>query len=145
MSTEFAGAVAVVCFSHHVLGDKTIFCHQISYARVGSTVRERILEEPRHHLVIQRLLAGIYHALQEKVALFQLVIEEKIDLTEEEILYPQILHGTVAQDIGPREQPAASAPLLVADSRVLHFHAEVSIRCLSVFLIYSHLLDAVAA
>ena len=145
VSAELVGAVADKGFCHYILGNQAIFCHQVGHASIGSAVRKGVLEKPAHHLVVNILLAGVNYALQEEVALLQLVIEEQVDVAEEEIVHAQLLHGALAQHIGAGEEPAASAALLVADARVLHFHIEVGILGLFVVLVHGHLLYAYVA
>ena len=142
VSVELRGEVAHIGLRHHVLRHESVLGHQVGHTRVGTSVGERILEEPSHHLAVDVLLARIYHSLKEEVALLQLVVEEEIHLTEEEVTHSQCAHGAVAQHVGARKEPASAAALLVADARVLHLGTEVSVLGLAVVLVECQLLYA---
>ena len=142
MTAELAGAVADVGLGHDVGRHDAVLRGEVGHAGVGAAVGEWVLEEPAHHLAVDGFLAGVDDALQEEVALLQLVVEEEVALAEHEVLCAELLHGASSQDIQPREEPAPPATLLVGDSSILHFDAEVQVLRSGVLLIDGHLLQA---
>ena len=142
VSAELAGAVADVCLGHDVSRDYTVLGGQVRNARIGSAVRERMLEEPAYHLAVNGLLAGIDNPLQEQIALLQLVIEEQVALAQHQVLGVQLLHSPAAQYVQPCKEPAAAAALLVSNTRILYLDAEVFILGSGILLIHGHLADS---
>ena len=101
-----------------------------------------MLEELAYHLAVDGLLAGVDDALQEEVALLQLVIEEKVALTQDEVLRVQLFHGTATQYVQTCKEPATAAALLVRDSCILYLYAEVLVLGSGILLVDCYLADA---
>ena len=101
-----------------------------------------MLEEPAHHLAVDGLLAGVDDALQEEVALLQLVVEEQVALAEDKVFCAEFFHGAASQDVQACEEPAATTALLVGDTRILYLDAEVLVLSTGILLINGHLSDA---
>ena len=139
---ELAGAVADVGLGHHVGRHNAVLRGEVGNAGIGAAVGDRVLEEPAHYLAVDGLLPCIDNALQEEVALLQLVIEEEVALAEDEVLRTELLHSAASQHVQSRKEPAASTALLVGDACVLHLDAEVLVLRSGVLLVDGHLLEA---
>ena len=114
----------------------------LGHAGVGAAVGERVLEEPAHHFAVNGLFAGVNNALQEEVALLELVEEEEVALAEYEILRAELLHCPAPQHIKSCKEPATAATLLVGNACVLNLNVEVLVLGTSILLIDGHLRDA---
>ena len=92
-----------------------------------ATVTHGILEEPLHHLVVERFLTGVDDTLQKEVSLFQLIPEEAVILRELELAHAILGDGAGTEHIQPREEPAAARGALVRDTLALYLIGEVGI------------------
>ena len=86
-----------------------------------SAVSDRILEQPFHHFVVDRLFPCINDSLQEKVCFFKLVPEEVVVLREFE--FRQVILGDDLRtnNIQSCKQPATAGGFLVRDPFTVHF------------------------
>ena len=100
-----------------------------------SAVADGVLEEPLHLLVVDGLLVGVNHGLQEEVALLQLVVEEEVGLRE---VGGQVVvaDGLVSQHVHAGEHPAATAALLVGDGLADHAVREVRVKLGGIFVVH---------
>ena len=142
MSTELAGAVANVGFWHDVGRNHAVLRSEVSHTGVSAAVGERMLEKPAHHLAIDGLFACVNDALQEEVALLELIEEEEVALTEDKVLRVELLHRPAPQHIKSRKEPATTTALLVGNACVLNLDAEVLVLGTCILLIDGHLCDA---
>ena len=86
-----AGIVAAIGLDHDTGRNDAVFHQVVGYAGKLSAVSDRILEQPFHHLVVNRLFPRVDDSLEEKVGLLKLVPEEVIVLREFE--FRQVILG----------------------------------------------------
>ena len=103
------------------------------------------MEEELYAQVVDRLLAGIYHALQHQVCLLQLVVEEQIILRESHLQRVCTFGKVGTQHVQPAEHPAASARLLVGNRLLLGLHTEVGIQCARILLVLGQCINSVGS
>jgi hypothetical protein len=77
------------------------------------------LQQEGDGAVVEIALRGLDHRLKEVVGALELVPEHRVVLRELEVLDPGLVHDPDAQQVQPREQPAAAALLLVRDLPVV--------------------------
>ena len=83
------------------------------------------LKEPLYLSIVDRELACLDDPLEEEVRLLELIPEEGVVLREEERTRLLSSHQLSTKDIEPREEPAASALLLVGDAGALYLDGEL--------------------
>ena len=103
----------------------TILIEVVGDPRELATVIDGVLEEPLYLRIVYRELARLDDPFEEEVRLLELVPEEGVVLREEEHAGLLASHQLSAQDIEPREEPAASALLLVGDTGALYLDGEL--------------------
>ena len=84
-------------------------------------------EQPVHRPVLERFLPRVDNRLQEKVRLFQLVVEEAVVLAELEVTQVETVDGGGAKNVQAGKQPAAAGLFLVGTSLGLDHVAEMRI------------------
>ena len=116
MGAHLAGTVGNIAFRHHVCRDKSILGDKVCDTGECTSVAYRIAEKPVNLTVRHRLFPGIYHSLEEKIGLFELVIEEAVALRELEVSKVIFLDCSSPEHIESGEQPAPSAFLLIGNA-----------------------------
>ena len=139
------GVFAAVRFGHHVFGDETVFAYDVRHSGECTAVAQRIAEQPFHHFIVHRLVAGIDDALQEQISLFQLIEKERIGLREFERTQIVFVDGFGTHYVQTGEEPATSGRFLVGDTLGVHFDRKMRIHPLHVVLIQGKLTDVVVA
>ena len=134
------GVVGVVGLGHHVGRHEAVLVDEVGYAGELAAVADGVLEEPLHLLVVDGLLVGVDHGLQEEVALLQLVVEEEVGLRELEVGGQVVLaDGLVAQHVHAGEHPAAATRLLVGDGLADDAVREMRVKLCCVLVVHGQL------
>ena len=134
------GVVGVVGLGHHVGRHQAVLVDEVGHAGELAAVADGVLEEPLHLLVVDGLLVGVDHGLQEEVALLQLVVEEEVGLRELEVGGQVVLaDGLVAQHVHAGEHPAAATRLLVGDGLADDAVREVRVELGGVLIVHGQL------
>ena len=109
-----------------------------------SAVSDRILEQPFHHFVVDRLFPCINDSLQEKVCFFKLVPEEVVVLREFE--FRQVILGDDLRtnNIQSCKQPATAGRFLVRDAFAVHFMGKVGVEVVFTVVVDCQFVDVVA-
>ena len=119
--------VARIGLGHHVGGHDTVLGDKVGYSGELAAVPYRVTEEPLYLAVVHRQVTGIDDALEEKVGLLELVVEEDVVLGELEGTEAVFLNHGGPQHVHTGEKPAAAAGLLVGDTLGLHLVGEIKI------------------
>ena len=135
------GVVRVEALGHHLGGHEAVFAHHVDDAAEGAAVRERVLEQPLHELVVHGLRGVVDHGLKEKVGLLQLVVEEAVALRELEFAEVVVLNHLRAHHVEAREEPAAARALLVGDALRGYLVREVGVGRVGVVGVRGELVD----
>ena len=96
---ELRGGVGRLRFGHSLARHHAIFLHQVGHTGKCAAVAHGVGEKPVYQTVVDRLLASVDHTLQEKVALFKLVVEKEVHLRHFQAWQPKLRHRLRAQHI----------------------------------------------
>jgi hypothetical protein len=77
------------------------------------------LQQEGDRAVVEVAVRGLDDRLEEVVGALELVPEHRVVLRELEVLEPGLAHDADAQQVQPREEPAAAALFLVGDLPVV--------------------------
>ena len=74
------GVVGIVALGHHLGRHDTIFTDDVLHTGEGATIADGIAEQPIHSEIAHGLIGLVDDRLQEKIGLFELVVERVVAL-----------------------------------------------------------------
>ena len=108
LGAHLGSVVRTVGLGHHLGRDHSVLHHQVGHAGELASVTDRVAEKPVYLTVFEPFVAGVYHSLEEKVGLLQLVVEEQIVLRESETAKVVLFYHLCPEDVQSGEKPAAA-------------------------------------